>query len=80
MTFEEFKAARYNESPYDFLHNQQGFARPHGSDISAHLPFLEYIASHCWYIVEFGTRDCYSTVAFLSGKPNSVTSYDIITT
>jgi hypothetical protein len=80
MTFEEFKDVRYNEPPYDFARNAQGFARGLGSDISAHLPFLEYMARQCFYIVEFGTRDCYSTVAFLSGKPHSVTSYDIITT
>jgi hypothetical protein len=76
-TFEDFKAERYNEPPYDLLHNPQGFGRGNGSDISAHLPFLEFLARNCNVITELGTRDCYSTAAFISGKPQLDVSYDI---
>lgn len=49
------------------------------SDILHHLSVLEYYASHCRYIVEFGVRDAFSTVAFLSGLPvgGSLLSIDI---
>lgn len=80
MTFEEFKRTRYEEPPYDLPENPYGFNRPMGSDISAHLPFLEFLARQCYSIVEFGTRDCYSTCAFLQGCKGKVTSYDIIST
>ena len=81
MKFENFKRARYNEPPYDLPSNPHlGFNRQGGSDISAHLPFLEYIASQCDAITEFGTRDCYSTAAFLAGCNGCVYSYDIVTT
>jgi hypothetical protein len=82
MTFEEFKRARYQEAPYDLPHNPVGFNRTYGSDISAHLPFLEFISrsGQCKVVTEFGTRDCYSTVAFLSGCKNVVHSYDIMVT
>jgi hypothetical protein len=80
MKFKEFKHIRYNEPPYDLPTNQAGFARYQGSDISAHLPFLEFIARECQTITEFGTRDCYSTTAFLAGCKGVVHSYDIITT
>src|SRR6478752_7521914 len=76
-TFEDFRAQRYNEPPYDLSYNTLGFARSTGSDISAHLPFLEFLARQCSTIVELGTRDCYSTSAFIAGKPNLVVSYDI---
>jgi hypothetical protein len=77
ITFEEFKHTRYNEAPYDLHTNPIGFDRHVGSDISAHLPFLEFLAKQCRTIVEFGTRDCYSTCAFLAGKPLWLKSYDI---
>lgn len=86
-TFEEFKQERYQEAPYDLASNPYGFNRVAGSDISAHLPMLEYLASRCSVITEFGTRDCYSTCAFIAGCADSwltgkgtVFSYDIITT
>lgn len=49
------------------------------SDIVLHLPILEWYASKCKHIVEFGVRDAHSTVAFLSGLPKetSLLSIDI---
>lgn len=55
------------EQPYDFSWNPYGFRTEEGSDISAHLPMLEFLASKCKHITEFGTRTCYSTTAFLAG-------------
>jgi hypothetical protein len=53
-----------------------------GSDIVAHLPVLEWFASKCNTVCEFGTRDAHSTIALLAGcgkrGPKSlVKSYDI---
>lgn len=47
------------------------------SDIVLHLPVLEYYASQCDHVVEFGVREAFSTVAFLSGCRTLVESYDI---
>jgi cephalosporin hydroxylase len=48
-----------------------------GSDIVLHLPVLEYYASLCETVVEFGVREGQSTVALLSGRPKKVLSFDI---
>ena len=48
------------------------------SDTVLHLPVLEYYASKCKHVTEFGVRDGCSTVAFLNGcKDGEVHSYDI---
>lgn len=47
------------------------------SDIVLHLPVLEYYASLCDHVTEFGVRDGSSTVALISGCPGEVVSYDI---
>lgn len=47
------------------------------SDIVLHLPVLEYYASLCWHVTELGTRNCFSTVAFLSGCRGEVVSLDL---
>jgi len=49
-----------------------------GSDIVLHLPILEYYASHCAHVTEFGLRNGHSTVALLSGCKGQVHSYDIV--
>lgn len=77
MNFIQFKQSRYNSVPYDLKNNPFGFKYENGCDISAHLPFLEFIASQCNHVTEFGTRECYSTVAFLAGCKGKVVSYDI---
>ena len=48
-----------------------------GSDIVLHLPVLEYYASLCRHVTEFGTREGCSTVALLAGCKGEVHSYDI---
>lgn len=48
-----------------------------GSDIVLHLPVLEYYASLCRHVTEFGTREGCSTVALLAGCRGEVHSYDI---
>ena len=84
MKFREFRESRYNTPPYDFKENKTGFAfhqnRPGYSDISAHLPLLEYLASKCNHGTEFGTRDGCSTCAFISGllrSQGSLVSFDV---
>lgn len=80
--FETFKNIRYNSPPWDLPENQMGFPtyKDGSSDISAHLPILEYFASQCSNITEFGVRDCFSTVALIAGAQQTVTSYDIQST
>lgn len=51
-----------------------------GSDMVLHLPVLEYYASLCHRVTEFGVRNGHSTVAFLSGCRGEVISYDIAET
>lgn len=78
ITLNEFYQYRISIPPYDFTNNQLGFNNTNGSDISAHLPLLKFIARDCNHITEFGTRDCYSTSALLMGCKGKVVSYDII--
>ena len=47
------------------------------SDIVSHLPVLEFFASLCSHVTEFGVRDGSSTVALLKGCRGQVHSYDI---
>lgn len=73
----EFYSQRVSQQPYDFTNNPFGFKNTNGSDISAHMPLLSFIAKDCQHITEFGTRECYSTAAFLLRCPGKVVSYDI---
>jgi hypothetical protein len=79
--FEEFRRERYQKRPWDYPWNPFGFNRDTAcggtSDISAHLPLLEFLAKQCTYCVEFGVRDAYSTAALISGCKGLVTSIDI---
>jgi hypothetical protein len=50
------------------------------SDVVLHLPVLEWFASHCGHVTEFGTRDGRSTVALVAGCRGEVHSYDIVRT
>ncbi len=79
ITFKKFKEDRYKTRPWDYGYNSLGFKEPIPgcSDISAHLPFIEYIASRCAHCTEFGTRDCFSTSALIAGCPGKVVSYDL---
>ena len=47
------------------------------SDIVLHLPVLEYYASKCDHVTEFGVRDGQSTLALIAGCKGDVRSYDI---
>lgn len=80
MNFKDFLSNKLLHIPYDLNHNPFGFKYTIGSDISAHMPFLTFLALQCNHITEFGTRECYSTVAFLQGCKENVVSYDIIET
>lgn len=84
--FAAFRKVRYEKPPWDHATNPIGFPpekmngnESASSDISAHLPFLEYLATNCKHITEFGTRGCFSTSAFLSGSSctGKVKSYDL---
>jgi hypothetical protein len=50
------------------------------SDIVLHLPVLEFFASRCRHVTEFGVRDGHSTVALVAGCRGKVVSYDIVET
>ena len=76
-TYEQLCDERYCEIPFDLEGNRNGFPyRNYGSDISAHLPMLQFIASQCNHVTELGVRNGYSTVALFNGC-NKVVSYDI---
>lgn len=47
------------------------------SDINEHLPILKKYASECKTVTEMGVRFACSTWAFLEGKPEKLTCYDI---
>jgi hypothetical protein len=47
------------------------------SDIVLHLPVIEYFASLCGHVTEFGVREGCSTAALLAGCKGEVHSYDI---
>ncbi len=49
------------------------------SDIVLHLPVLEYYASLCEHVTEFGVREGCSTTALIAGCKGVVNSYDIET-
>jgi len=77
IDFLTFYNNRRNHVPYDFDYNPFGFKYTNGSDISAHMPLLSFIAKDLNHITEFGVRECYSTSAFLYSCPGKVVSYDI---
>lgn len=74
-TFADVRHERY------CLHAATDFERPRlggrASDIVLHLPVLEFYASRCYYVTEFGVRDGHSTVALLAGCRGTVRSYDV---
>ena len=86
-TLEEYRKDYYSRRPFDFADNPyqieyffQGEYKESAigtSDISAHLPLLEFLAKMCDHITEFGVREGFSTTAFLSGKPKILRSYDL---
>ena len=47
------------------------------SDINEHLPVLRCYAEKVKHITEMGVRQGNSTIAFISGKPLKIISYDI---
>lgn len=79
--FTALRESRYNIPPSDALWNPMGFKNDYldvqFSEMSAHSPILEYFASRADSIVEFGTRHCHSTIAFLAGAKDKVISFDI---
>lgn len=74
LNFHELKTAAFQSVPV-----WPGSPRPPSSfsDISAHLPVLEYYASLCDTVCEFGVRDGQSTLALLSGCRGTLHSFDI---
>jgi hypothetical protein len=77
MTLLDFYLKRLQQVPYDYSHNPYGMKYTQGSDISAHIPMLSFVAKDCQHITEFGSRECYSTSAFLMTCPGKVISYDL---
>jgi hypothetical protein len=50
------------------------------SNIVLHLPVLEWYASLCDHVTEFGVEDGHSTTAFIAGCKGEVVSYDVVFT
>lgn len=75
MDFQQLKQQRFQQVPVDpFCKRTTELIY---SDCVAHLPVLKYFASLCDRVMEFGTRDGHSTVAFIDGCPGTVISVDI---
>jgi hypothetical protein len=81
VNFQQFKELRYSIPAGDCPWNPMGFNNDYTegkySEMSAHLPLLQYFASQCDVVTEFGTRNANSTCAFLAGARKKVVSYDI---
>lgn len=75
MNFDSLKQDRYHHvacGPFE-----KNTSMLVGSDIVLHLPVLEYYASLCEHVTEFGVRDGHSTIALIAGCKGQVASYDI---
>lgn len=80
MTLEEFYSIAVANPPFDLGHNPVGFPERGGSEQSAHLPLLRFLASQCEHVTEFGLREGYTTAALTLGLANQnckLVSYDI---
>lgn len=82
VDFNYFRNRLFNYKTYDNDDNPMGFPRGGEdrtglSDIACHLPLLTFVASMCDTGAEFGVRDCFSTVALLSGLRLKLYSYDL---
>lgn len=75
MNFETLKEMKYTQVA--FWPGCRMPMPPVASDIVLHLPVLEYYASLCDHVTEFGLRGADSTVALLAGCHGEVHSYDI---
>ena len=76
MTFEELHTKFFYERPMCFI------TCPHPeshviSDTVLHLPVLQFYASLCDHVTEFGVREGKSTVALLAGARKKLVSYDV---
>jgi len=76
--FEQIKSDYYHRLPIDLECPVRGNSPV--SDTVLHLPVLEYFASLCQHVTEFGVREGHSTVALMAGVGQSgeVHSYDIV--
>lgn len=77
MKFTDIRQDFYHLTPCGPMEKRAG--RLEFSDISSHLPVLEYFSSLCEHVTEFGVREGQSTVALLSGQryTGEVHSWDI---
>lgn len=75
MDFQELKRQRFQQVPVDpFCKRTTELIY---SDCVAHLPVIQYYASLCQSVMEFGVRDGHSTVALINGCKGTVVSVDI---
>lgn len=74
MTFQELYRDRCQRYP---ITPAWGTIAALPSDIVAHLPVLQWFASRCQHVTEFGVREGHSTVALVAGVQSEVVSYDI---
>ena len=59
------------------IYNEK-YVAPHAVDINEHMPTLKKYAEECQHITEFGVQYANSTIAFMSGFPKRLISYDIV--
>lgn len=79
MTIKELRDVYYSKIPTDSDHPQSfPYRCASCSDISIHLPFIEFVASMCNHCTEFGFRDGNSCCALVSGCKGKVVSYDVV--
>jgi GT2 family glycosyltransferase/2-polyprenyl-3-methyl-5-hydroxy-6-metoxy-1,4-benzoquinol methylase len=69
--------SRYKIPKIDSLAAAYNWCLKHTSDINEHFPTLRKYATGCNHITEFGTRDVFSTYAFMAAKPKTLITYDI---
>lgn len=61
------------------LHQWSTFNPDDGkNDINRYSSLLRLLASECDHVTEFGTRNCVSSAALLSGHPKHMRCYDLV--
>lgn len=76
-TFEQLRLDAYQKVMITPEHPLPKGFKAETSDIVLHLPILEYYASLCSHVTEFGVRTAQSTLALIYGCGKEIHSYDI---
>ena len=63
---------------YDHIDSKFNQLLHEPTDMREHMTTIKKYASRCKLIVEFGVYDCTSTWALIAGRPQKLTSYDLV--